>query len=221
MIYTDTVTPELLKVAQQLSASPKLVPFRLVGGTAIALQLGHRRSVDIDFFANEKIGKTEIIGHLKTLFPTGEFVVSEHSVSSEITGVRVELFDEWQTPFLHAPLVEQGIRVASLTDLAALKLDAIVGRREKKDYIDLYVLFKALGANNVLQSFGLYNPHLSMKSILFALEEVNNARDNKSVMPELLIDVSWKEIEKSMLSAARGFIESSPKPIQRRRSRLE
>jgi hypothetical protein len=151
------------------------------------------------------------------LFPFGEFFLSEHSVSSEINGVRVELFDDWQTPFLQSPLVENGVRLASLSDLAALKLDAIIERREKKDYIDLYVLFKSLGAKNVLQDFSKYNPHLSSKSILFALEEVNEARDNKSVMPEMLIDLSWKEIEKSMVSAAREFIEMSDKAIQRKK----
>jgi hypothetical protein len=143
------------------------------------------------------------------------FSVSEYSVSSEVNGVRTELFDNWQTPFLQSAIMKEGIRLASLNDLAALKLDAIVGRREKKDYIDLHVLFKTLGAKNVLESFPSYNSHLSMKSILFALEEVGTARDNKSVMPDLLIDPSWKEIEKSMVDAAKEFIELSPKSVRR------
>jgi hypothetical protein len=87
MIYINTVTPSLLKIAQQLSTSPKLDAFRLVGGTAIALQIGHRTSVDIDFFTNEKIDKTETLRHLETLFPISKFLRSEHSVSSEINGV--------------------------------------------------------------------------------------------------------------------------------------
>ena len=62
MIYPNTVTPQLLEIAQKLSASPKLESFRLVGGTAIALQIGHRLSVDIDFFTNEIVGTVDTDG---------------------------------------------------------------------------------------------------------------------------------------------------------------
>jgi predicted nucleotidyltransferase component of viral defense system len=209
MIHTETVTPQLLEIGQQLASVPSLSAFRLVGGTAIALHLGHRKSVDIDFFSNDKTIKSTVANDLRKLFPGHEFFLTQHSISSEIRGVRVELFDDWPTPFLEQPLIESGLRLASLNDLAAFKLEAIIERREKKDYLDLHIIFKSIGAIRVLQKFRNYNPHVSVKSVLFALEEVHTARDNKSVMPEMLIDVSWKEVEKSMIDAAREFISVS------------
>jgi predicted nucleotidyltransferase component of viral defense system len=206
MIHSETVTTALLEIAQQLCGNPQLNMFRIVGGTAIALHIGHRESVDIDFFTHEKVNKREILLILRDMFPGTEYNITQHSISAEINEVRVELFDEWHTPFLEKPVIAEGLRLASLPDLAALKLDAIIGRREKKDYIDLYFVFQTLGALHVLQQFKFYNPHVSEKSVLFALGEVETARDNKSVMPEMLINLPWATIEHAMIGAAREFI---------------
>ena len=146
---------------------------------------------------------------MQQLFPSCEFYVTQDSIRSEVDGVRVELYDNWGTPFLEKPITEQEIRLATLKYLAAFKLDAIIECREKKDYIDLHVLFEQLGAENVLGSFKRYNPNLSTKSILFALGEVNIAKENKSVMPEMLKDISWESVELSMISAARQYLKQA------------
>jgi hypothetical protein len=208
MIHSETVTAELLEIARRLCANSQLNMFRIVGGTAIALHIGHRKSVDIDFFTCEKVSKREIMLILRSMFPGTEFYITQHSISAEINGVRVELFDEWHTPFLEKPVIADGLRLASVPDLAAFKLDAIIERREKKDYIDLHVIFQKLGALHVLQQFKSYNPHVSEKSVLFALGEVEAARINKSVMPEMLIDLPWVNVEHGMIDAAREFIAS-------------
>lgn len=208
MIHSETITADLLEIARRLCENPQLDMFRIVGGTAIALHIGHRKSVDIDFFTCEKVNKREILLVLRDMFPGTEFNITQHSISAEINGVRVELFDEWHTPFLEKPVITDGLRLASLPDLAAFKLDAIIERREKKDYIDLYVLFQTLGALHILQQFKSYNPHVSEKSVLFALGEVEAARVNKSVIPDLLINLPWPTIEHAMIGAAREFIAS-------------
>ncbi|MBX2894676.1 MAG: nucleotidyl transferase AbiEii/AbiGii toxin family protein [Cyclobacteriaceae bacterium] len=195
-----------MEVVQKLSSVPELGAFRLVGGTAIALHIGHRKSVDIDFFSNERTNKKEITAILRSIFPNTEFFLNQHRISFEASDIRIELFDDWSTPFLEKPIIENEIRLASLNDLAAFKLDAIIERREKKDYIDLFVIFKKLGAMHVLQQFKSYNPHVSAKSVLFALEEVHTARSNKSVMPEMLLAVSWSDIENAMIDAAREYL---------------
>lgn len=208
MIYLQTVNEDLLQVARKLCELPELEEFRIVGGTAVALHFGHRISVDIDFFTGEKVNKKQTAALLMDKFPGSEAYIMQYGVRSEIQGIKVELFDDWSTKFHHDAVVEYGLRLASPMDLAALKLDAIIERREKKDYVDLYVLFKSLGSDTILEKFRMYNPHVSEKSVLFALGEVNAARNNKSVMPEMLIDVSWKQVEASMLKAAEDFLVS-------------
>lgn len=183
----------------------------MVEGTAIALQIGHRKSIDIDLFSNEKIDKAILANVFRKNFPDTEIQISSHHIQMVIKGVRVELYDDWQNPFRYESLFEEGIRLAALNDLAALKLNAITERREKKDYIDLYFLSKLLGQKNILEEFKEYNPLLSPKSILFALEEVITAGKNKSVMPEMLTAFSWKEVEKSMQDAAKTYLAMQPK----------
>jgi hypothetical protein len=211
MLHKETVTSELIDVLQRLTSLPQLSSFRLVGGTAAALQIGHRISVDIDFFSNEKINKRTIVNTLSNAFPGNQLFVGTDSVRGNINGVRVELYDDWQTHFKIDPLLIDGMRIADLNDLAALKLEAITERREKKDYVDLYFMFQTLGQLNVLNDFKKYNPHISDKSILFALGEVNVATENKSVMPEMLLPLNWSDVEKSMLNAARNYLSMHSK----------
>lgn len=208
MLHREAVTPELLDIGQKLMAADELSSFQLVGGTAIALQIGHRRSIDIDLFSNSKMDMTSIKRMINSQFPQCIITQTQDHLSSEINGVRVEIYDNWLIPFLHPPVIEEGIRLASLTDLAAFKLSAITGRREKKDYIDLYFLFKKFGAAVILNDFKNYEPLLSTKSLLFALTEVETAHQNKSAMPEMILDVNWKDIKKSMLEAAKKAIDN-------------
>ncbi len=127
---------------------------------------------------------------LGSKFPTTEFFVTEHNIQAEISGVRVELYDDWSEPFQDVPVEEDGIRMASLKDLAAFKLNTITGRRQKKDYIDLYYLFQVLGTQVALEAFKISSPLLSDKFILFALSEVVTAEQNNSSMPDMLFDIS-------------------------------
>ena len=211
MVYKNTVSEELLETAQLLTALPELNSFRMVGGTSIALQLGHRKSVDIDLFSNEKVNKSILANVLRKRFPNNEIQMSEHHVQADIKGIRIELYDDWQTPFRNEPLLTEGLRLASLMDLSAFKLNAITERREKKDYIDLYFVFNHLGTKNVLEKFKSYNPLLSPKSILFALGEVKTAEENNSVMPKMLQAITWREVKKSMFDAAKNFMDMQQK----------
>lgn len=206
MLYLNVVSSELSAIARVLTALPEVGPFRMVDGTALALQIGHRQSVDIDLFSNDKINKRVLATALGKAFPGNEFYVTDYKVESTIRNVKVELYDDWSTPFRHESLEQEGLRLASLKDIASLKLEAIIQRREKKGYIDLYFLIGILCAQNILSEFRQSNPYVSLKSVIFALGEVAAARENKSVMPKMIADVSWPLVEESMLDTARQFL---------------
>jgi hypothetical protein len=207
MLRKETVSEELVAIAVTLCAIPELKSFRIVGGTALALHIGHRKSIDVDFFSNEIVDRKSVLRSLKNKFLNTEFFVTEHNIIAEINGVRVELYDDWSVPFQSEAISEEGFRIASLKDLAAFKLNAITERREKKDYIDLYFLFQQLGVQGAFDAFKISNPLISEKSILFALTEVVSAESNKSPTPDMLTELSWSEIKKSMLDAARLFMQ--------------
>jgi Nucleotidyl transferase AbiEii toxin, Type IV TA system len=206
LLHTESVSPALMEIAKETLSIPEIEPYRLIGGTALALRFGHRKSIDIDLFASEKLNKRIISKAITDAFPGSKLDVTEHNVRGFINGIKIELFDGWHAPFQEKPITIQGIRMASLMDIAYLKLDAVIDRREKKDYIDLHFLFKELTAIKIFQDFKKFNPHVSDKSFLFALNEVNTAYENKSVMPEMISSVSWKEISNSMFSATRNYL---------------
>ena len=206
LLHTESVIPQLLDIAKKTLSIPEIEPYRLVGGTALALRFGHRKSIDIDLFASEKLNKRKILKAITDAFPGSELDVTEHNVKGFINGIKIELFDGWHAPYQEKAVTIQGIRMASLMDIACLKLDAVIERREKKDYIDLHFLFKELGGTKIFQTYRKFNPHVSDKSFLFALNEVNTAYENKSVMPEMISSVSWKEISDSMYTVTRNYL---------------
>jgi hypothetical protein len=208
MLHKEAVNPELLQVAQTLTLLEQMDSFQLVGGTAIALQLGHRKSIDIDLFSNQKVDLRSLSRAIKNKFPeASDLNITEDNVSGIIKGVRVDIYHDWAIPFRKSTVIEEGIRMTALEDLAAFKLSAIIGRREKKDYIDLFFLFKHLKAQNVLQDFKAYEPLLSAKSLLFALTEVDTAKENKSPMPEMLVEFKWDDAVQTMNQAAKDYIK--------------
>lgn len=204
-LHKQTVTADLLEVLKVLMTIESLQSFRLVGGTAIALQLGHRKSIDIDFFSNNKVSKQSIVAGLKTKFPNEGYTIASYGVNARIKGVQIDIFDDWSDRFREPPLVIDGMRIAAIQDLAALKITALTERREKKDYIDLTFLFKELGGLHLLKEYKKYNPLLSPKSILFALREIDSAYSNKSVMPAMLLPFSWDQAKASMHSIAQEY----------------
>lgn len=209
MLYKETVTDQLVEVAKVLMAIEELSEFRLVGGTAIALQLGHRKSIDIDLFSNKKVDLKKVAQALKDSFPEIPNVTrTEHNLSLVIKGVKIDIYHDWSIPFQKPTKIEDGMRLARLEDLAAFKLSAIVGRREKKDYIDLYFLFKHLNANKILSEFNTYEPLLSAKSLLFALAEVDTAKENKTVLPDMLLNFNWEDVKDNLHQASKEYIKS-------------
>jgi hypothetical protein len=162
--------------------------------------------VDIDFFTTQKLNKTILEKKLAQHLKETHFFISPDRIHAEVKGLKVELYDDWLVPFKTPPVEIEGLRLASLTDLAAFKLSAITGRREKKDYIDLFFLFTHLGLEPVLSQFRQYDPLLSSKSILFALSEVKTAQLNQSVMPDMLKEISWAAINSMMLEASRIYL---------------
>lgn len=204
MLFRNTVSPELWDVLQKVMLIPEIQQYRLVGETAMALQIGHRESVDIDLFCNEKQEKRVIEKSLNRVF-SQSFFRTTYKVQSTINNVKIELFDDWETPFQHPPVIEEGIRLASMLDIGSLKLDALIGRREKKDYIDLYFLFEKFGAAQIIDGFRQSNPLVSIKSIVFALGEVHEAINNKSVMPKMYEPVSWDAIAAKMIEVAKTY----------------
>ena len=154
MLYYNTIstpTLELLKVLQEI---PALKSTRLVGGTGLALQIGHRISVDIDLFANNL--KEDFISIIAAIKQKGYIVdirkQSSNIMVSMINGIKVDIVN-YPYKWLYPPKYEEGISLAAFNDIAAMKLSAVTNRGTKKDFIDLYYLLKVYSLKQMLSFY--------------------------------------------------------------------
>lgn len=146
-LYWNTVTPLLRSVLTQLMACKLFNEFRLVGGTSLSLQLGHRESVDIDLFtdaAYESIDFNAIDNYLRDAFPyvTDTLPGPVGMGSSYFIGnneedcVKLDLY--YTEPFIQHAMEIENIRMASVEEIIAMKIDIVQRGGRKKDFWDLH-----------------------------------------------------------------------------------
>jgi len=196
MLQTQTVSPELLELLNIIMNTEVFSDFLLVGGTSLALQIGHRNSIDIDLF-----GKCEIDEELftKTLRSYGIFEVfkrSKNILITSINGVKVD-FVNYQYPLLKEHFVVQGIRLASKEDIAAMKLNAISGRGSKKDFIDLFFLLNDFSLEQMLEFYTQKYFDGSKFMVVKSLTYFYDADLDQT--PPLYLDFDWEICKQKIL----------------------
>lgn len=186
-----------LKVIRQLSESGWLSRYYLAGGTAVALHLGHRRSADLDWFTGEPMGDALVLARslqqARLRFRTA--AVAPGTLHGRLSGVRVTCL-EYRYPLLHAAPVwnSTGCHVASLDDLACMKLSAVAQRGSKRDFIDVYAL--ALRHAPLADLVDLYRKKYStgdVGHVLYGLTYFDDADQER--MPRMLWDVDWRTVK--------------------------
>ena len=170
MLYLETVESSTLELLKKLQRLPVLEQTRLVGGTALALQLGHRKSIDLDFFGTvdcEAEYLRESIAGIASLTILKE---SPHIHIYIVDGIKVDIVN-YKYPWLDDVVLEQGLRLASVSDIAAMKITAIIGRGTKKDFIDIAFLLHHFSLEEILHFYAAkYNDSsvfMAMKSLAY------------------------------------------------------
>lgn len=148
-MYYNTITAELKQILEKLMQIPVLNSFRLVGGTSLSLQLGHRESVDIDLFTDEmysSINFQTIDESLKLMFTNigwTEGIVAGMGKSYNITmndeTIKVDVFYSGEK-YIQPILLRDKIRMATVEEIIAMKLEVVANGGRKKDFWDLHEL---------------------------------------------------------------------------------
>lgn len=193
MLRTFTVERRTLALLKQLQQMPLLQNSRLVGGTALALQLGHRNSIDLDFFGEFQ---NSYIDFLNTFNNEGLTVNSLQNTKSihifEIEGVKVDIVN-YPYKWLEEPIEDDGIKLSGLKDIASMKLAAITNRGTKKDFIDMYFLLQHFSLNEML---GYYKAKYNTNSIYNVIRSLVYFADAENdPMPKMYIPVIWDEVK--------------------------
>lgn len=189
-LFYETVSPTLLKILHQLMELESLKNFRLVGGTSLALQRGHRRSIDIDLFSDMDYGTmplTQIKTDLESIFPVHrdlEYLNNSSLGYSLRLGydndnvVKVDLF--YTDKFIFEPIVEDGLLLAEEREIAAMKLLAIGnGSYRQKDYWDIRELLDTYSLADMIKWCLTRHPYsIEETDIIDALRNVNLVQES-------------------------------------------
>lgn len=160
-LHYETVTPLLRKVLNDIMANPIFEPFYLVGGTSLSLRLGHRISVDIDLFTNAPYGSLDFSVYEK--FFQGNYPYYYCTDKTDLVGfgrsyyvgdsadenIKVDLY--YHDEIINPCDIIDNIRIASLDDVVAMKVDVISRGGRKKDFWDLHELLNTYSIPQMLE----------------------------------------------------------------------
>lgn len=193
MLYKETIEPKTLELLIDLQKEPLLSTFNLVGGTALALHLGHRKSIDLDFFTSESFDLEEV---KMMLIKKYDFKVSysrSQTLKGFINGVKVD-FIKFDYPHLHNCDIIDEVRIESVPDIIAMKLLSITDNGSRiKDFIDIAYLSSWFSLEEMLQFFIRKITNSNIMMPIKALTYFDDIDFNESIVM-LNNDFDWNKI---------------------------
>ena len=206
MLHKETVDKSTLDLLVQLQSKEYLKGFYLVGGTALALRIGHRKSVDIDLFSNFDFDVAALLENLSSDFNFKLFFSANNTIKGSIDNVQVDILAH-RYPLILEPFKEEGITMLSLQDILAMKLNAITSSGQRvKDFIDVYYLLHEFTLSEMI---GFYNTKYKQYNDVNVLKSITYYNDVDLVDWPQLIDnplLKWDDVKKRILKATRNYL---------------
>lgn len=203
MLSIQTVQPDTLELLKAISAQPKVKELRLVGGTALALQYGHRQSVDLDFFGRLPEDKDELIDVVRRVGDVTVLNRSKIILQMVVNQVKVDFVDYSRYPWIDEPILGDGFVLASDKDIAAMKINAIMGRGTRKDFIDLYLLLQHYSLTQIMDFYRQKYPEFSEYRALLSMTYFDDAEMQD--MPLMFIKTPWESMKTSIIQAVEAY----------------
>lgn len=210
-----TVSETLAGILKDLFRISELKYFRLVGGTSLSLQLGHRKSVDIDLFTDQEFGSIdlrEIDAALRRIFA---YVSDDHNGVyspgimrmvgySESDFIKLDLF--YTDSFVCDHIEADGIRMAAVDDIAAMKLEVIAVDGRKRDFWDMHELLEIYEIADLLNLFAKRNSYMSEDLVVNGL--TNFRRADQEEDPVCLRGKYWELIKIDLEQKVSEYLKS-------------
>lgn len=195
MLHLETISPDTLTLLKKIQSLDEFNNTRLVGGTALALQLGHRKSIDLDFFGNFETSLEElsaILSEFSTVTPVSSSRMTRFLV---VDGVKVDIVT-YPYGWIDNPVNAEGVVLAGIKDIAAMKLSAITNRGTKKDFIDYYFLLKRYSLEELIE---LYRQKYSDAQLFTSIKSLSYFDDAESdPMPDMIVPVDWDDVKSTI-----------------------
>lgn len=217
-IHWDALTPQTQERYRLIAELPFISEFYLGGRTGLALQIGHRLSVDLDFFSDspQSVDASQRKAIINTLKKEPSFKITwdkDDTLVANWKNVGLSFFRLDLHPLVMNPATINNIRVAVIEEIGAMKLAAILSRGTRKDYIDLYFI---LQQKNILQLFEIaaqkypYNAAFPVFAVR-ALSFFDDAEAEPT--PRMIENVNWENVK--------TFLEKQAMDVGRKRLALD
>ncbi|REG98455.1 nucleotidyl transferase AbiEii/AbiGii toxin family protein [Flavobacterium aquicola] len=202
-LYWDTVSPLLKEILIDLMQEELFSPFRLVGGTALSLQIGHRMSVDIDLFTDADYGSIDFekikifLKNKYDFYSTSPVEIIAFGTYfkigySKANCIKLDLY--YTDPYIDTIQEVSTIRMASIQEIIAMKLDVILRGGRKKDFWDLHYFLDKISIDEMISFFEKRYPYTDdstrIKEMLVNFDDANLDFD-----PNCLLDKNWEMIK--------------------------
>ncbi len=205
--HWETITEEMHHLLTWIGQQDFVSQFYLAGGTALGLQIGHRRSMDLDFFSVTDEVHEKTRQNLMRVFSKRRGQVIENVDGNLLIlaeGVHVGFFS-YGYALIEPTLELEHVEVASLWDIGLMKLDALIGRGSRKDFYDLYFISSQLSLPDLLRAGERKYPQ-ARDFALMAVESLvmfeNADRDHQ---PNLLVDLPWEQVKRFFIEQSKSF----------------
>lgn len=207
MLQTQTVEPRTLDILKDLMKVPGLSDFLLVGGTALSLLYGHRRSVDLDLFSSTTFDNQHIAQAIEKKIHGFTYRNTNNPIGlfSYIDGVKVDFVKHHHHPLIDTAVVIDGIRFASIPDIMAMKIAAIMKRGVKKDFWDIAELLHHYTVEDFISYYTQKYPSQQLLvSVPYAMTYFDDAEESED--PVSLKEQTWESVKKTIQRKVSDFL---------------
>lgn len=192
MLHLRTIYPQTLELLRLLMDQDVFNNYSLAGGTALALQIGHRISVDLDFFGKQELVTEDLFQVFSDLGGYQLLSQGKNILIVNIRDIKVDVIN-YRYDLLEPTFSIDGLRLYSLADIAAMKLAAITGRGKKRDFFDLFFLLKKYSLGEILDFYQRKYPDGSVFLVAKSLVYFEDADTDED--PILLEDAEWEMVK--------------------------
>lgn len=202
MLFFSAVSSEALELLKEIQDQPFLKDFYLVGGTALALNFGHRVSVDLDFFTEKEFDTNLLVESAKENFPVKILSQAKNSLTMDVRSVKTD-FIRHNYSLLNPIQEKDGIKIASVEDIAAMKFNSTMNRGSKKDFYDIVELLIHFSMEDLIAFHSKkydFNSQLILLKSLVYFDDAELEPDPVSLKP-----LSWTSVKQNISDVVSKF----------------
>lgn len=206
-MFKQSINQKTRLVLEKMSQSDLVERFYLAGGTALAIALGHRQSIDLDWFSQADFSNQEIKAKLSKL---GVFQVigeSAGTVNGLLDNIRVS-FLRYQYKLLFPLVAIAKVKLADERDIAAMKIDAISARGGKKDFIDIFFLLKKYSLEEIIGFFEKKYSEINYNKLHLLKSLVYFADADNEPMPTMIRTIDWEKVKQDIQIKVNAWLKS-------------